>query len=449
MSPSLSPGAAEPTTDAKAPDASMMERWRPVVAAFNPRQPLSREEIDGLYVTRPQAPFRRVLDDLRFEPDHAPLFVICGSHGSGRSTELACLDRHLHEDRAVIEVDLDRALPEPVSPVALLLVLGLAALKAAEAWTADGQALAAAIRRLDAAVATLTPANAPQGLFPVAELIEDVGAVTSISSPHKTSRHSALGTHSMGQIIWHPEAGRAALEASDRARWAILRAVNHAFDTLQEAAGLPPVVLADDLDKLHHLDDLLQVLGDPKLLTALTVPLVLTGPVNLLHSDRFHEVRRHARVLPLYNLPVVKPDHAPDPTGIELLLETVHRRQVFFQLPKLWIDEAALPLLARGSGGCLRDFVGLLRAAALAAYNEGAATLKARNAEVAVRASRHMLEFTLTERSVQQLKAVLATGRPTDDPHFDELLFHNVVVCYPDQDLWYRPHEILVDWLNG
>lgn len=437
------------TTTPTHPDQAMLERWKPVVAAFNPRLPLSRLEIDPLYVTRPQAPHQRVLDDLLFEPEAHPVFVICGSHGSGRSTELACLDRHLHDQRALIEVDLDRALPEPVSTVSLLLVLGLAALKAAEAWTVDGQALAAAIRRLEAAVATLTPSENTPSIFPITELIEDVSAVTSISSPQKTSNHSAFGVHSHGQVIWHPQAGQLALNASDRARWAVLRAVNHAFRTLQDASGLPPVVLADDLDKLHHLDDLVRLLGEPKLLAALAVPLVLTGPVNLMHSDRFHDVRRHARLLPLYNLPVVTPSGEPDQDGIAMLMESVHRRQVHFQLPNLWIDEAALPLLVRGSGGCLRDFMGLLRAAALSAYNEGAATLKARNAEAAIRAWRHVLEFTLTEHAVQQLKAVLETRRPTDDALFDELLFNNIVVCYPEQNLWYRPHELLVDWLTN
>jgi len=43
---------------------------------------------------------------------------------------------------------------------------------------------------------------------------------------------------------------------------------------------------------------------------------------------------------------------------------------------------------------------------------------------------------------------VLRTGQLGGDEELYDLLFENYVVCYPDGDLWFRPHEVLVDYLR-
>ena len=52
----------------------------------------------------------------------------------------------------------------------------------------------------------------------------------------------------------------------------------------------------------------------------------------------------------------------------------------------------------------------------------------------------------LDEASLAILQRVRDKG--TLPAQGDTLLFQNIVVCYANGDLWFRPHEAIVDWLE-
>jgi len=70
----------------------MMQRlslnfWRPIVAAFDPRRSLTPDAVEALYVERPKAASNRIFEELQLDGDGGSLFLLCGSRGSGKTTD--------------------------------------------------------------------------------------------------------------------------------------------------------------------------------------------------------------------------------------------------------------------------------------------------------------------------------------------------------------------------
>ncbi|MEO1272666.1 MAG: hypothetical protein AAFX99_31650, partial [Myxococcota bacterium] len=388
-------------------DRESLERWKPVVRAFDPRRPLQREEIDTLYVRRDRAPSHEVLRRLSFDQDEAPLFVMCGSRGSGKSTELARLEKAFDDQRIIARVDLMGALPRPYSSVGLLMALGLVALRMCQDWEADTtRAYTKASKTLEEAFEAImaTQDNSSGKSLNIAKLVASIGGLVAVSSPEPVTKVLAGASAAVAgatQFVWTAGSGQAALTASDEASVALLQAVNEAFELARQCttsanspeAAWPALLLADGLDKLVALQDIIDVLNNPKLLSGLNVPLVLTAPINLMHNTEFNAVRQFASPLPLYNLPVVDKDHDEhEGTGAELLKEVCQKRSGAYQLPDAWLADEALRSAIRSSGGSMRDFMELISKAAIEAAGDNATQLAPQHMQEAVKDFRHQLE---------------------------------------------------------
>jgi Cdc6-like AAA superfamily ATPase len=437
------------------------KHWKPIVRAFDPRQPLGPENVDKLYAPRPKSAAEQIVEELEYrETSEGALFLLCGSRGSGKTSELARIQRLVAEKRILLELDLQNALPNPLSTVSLVIALGFAGLLLVKAWVTDTRRTTRytdAEKKFQEALNGLSEETPQGGKLDVGKILEGLGttlaaagvalALTPVAIMGGTAAALAKGL----QLHWNTATTRSAVTASEGVRIRVASAVKFVFDTLHELSGRPVLILADGLDKLSDQSQLVQVLNEPKLFDELGIPLVLTGPVNLLHSTEFNALRNIAIQAPLYNLVVHDPNATPgvSPPGIGTLEDLLHRRCLQYGLPQGWYEESAIREMATASGGSIRDFIELVRNAAKLAAKRKEAIITDAHADEAIKDLRIRLQLPLNEHAVKQLKGVLRTMRVTADPECEKLLFNNYILCYPNGDLWYRPHELLVKWLTA
>lgn len=434
--------------------------WRPIVRAFDPRQPLEPDNVDKLYAPRPKSAAEQIVEELKYrDTSEGALFLLCGSRGSGKTSELARLHRMTADERILLQLDLQNALPNPLSTVSLVIALGFAGLLLVQAWTrkdADKQIAEDARQKLQDALNGLSEDTGQAGKLDVAKILEGLGKTLAVAGltlglmPAAIMGGTAAALAKGLQLQWNTGATRNAVNASEGPRIRVASAVNHVFETLRALSNRPVLILADGLDKLSDQRQLVQVLNDPKLFAELNIPIVLTGPINLLHSTEFNALRNIACPAPLYNLVVHDGDDPVlTPPGIATLENLLQRRCVQHDLPRDWYEETAVRKMASASGGSIRDFIELIRNAAKFAAKRKEARIATEHADEAIKDLRLFLQLPLNEHAVKQLKIVLRTKRATADEECEKLLFNNYILCYPNGDLWYRPHEALVQWLNA
>ncbi len=436
----------------------LIDLWRPALKALDPWRELSLAEIEALYAEREPAPYKSLATDLRIaDPPSSLKVILCGARGSGKSTELTRLAHELRSEFCVVHTDLAAGLPEDAGTLAVVTLLGVAALHAIETWAGpDAVPSSEEVRsgsRLQSALDRFGEA-APR----VKTLLDGIAGVATLFNPAVGAANTGAGAMvNAGAQVRHglargPLQGRLAAEGRDDAK-AVVDAVNEVFAELQALAGRPPLLLADGLDKRTGVDEVQLALGDDELLRDLQAPVVLTGPVNLRHDPRFRAVPGGFRLALLYNLPVCARgrdgDAAPAQAGLAILRDLYNRRHTAARLPAGLCSDEIVERAALMSAGIVREFLGLLHGACKHAIGESRQTLSFMDIEAAIKARRLELEGYLNEHHLAILARVLAKGTLPAGEDADTLLFENFIACYPNGDIWFRPHELIVDFVGG
>lgn len=442
----------------------LVEWWRPILKAFDPWRALTLDEIEALYAERQPLAYKQLATDLLIEQQPASLkIILCGARGSGKSTELTRLAHEVREDFCVVHTDLAAGLPEDAGTLAVVTLLGVAALHAIESW-ADPDKLSNNVEvrsgnRLQAALDQFGEA-APN----VKTLLEGISGIATFFNPAVGAALAAgsaaieaggaianAGTQVRHGLARGPLARRLAPEKRDDAK-AVVDAVNEILVELQALAGRPPLLLADGLDKRTGVHEVELALSDEYLLRELQAPLVLTGPVNLRHDPRFRRAPGNFRLALLYNVPVCERDRdgnvTPSESGPAVLLDLYAKRHAAAKLPEALCSAEIVERAALMSAGIVREFLGLLHSACKHAIGESRQTISFVDIEAAIKARRLELEGYLNERHLGILARVLAKGTLPASADADTLLFENFIACYPNGDIWFRPHELIVNFVE-
>ncbi|MCB9743821.1 MAG: hypothetical protein H6740_14570 [Alphaproteobacteria bacterium] len=428
-----------------------LEWWQEFNRRFDPFRRLGPDEVDALYAKRPQAPSQRVFDDeFLFDPANVRV-VLAGARGSGKTTEMLRLWKLLAAEgspAAPVYVDVAASLPEDASTLTWLPLVVAAVRVAADDWgapPAPGDPLGAALKafsvstdltaKLLGAVSKVSMWLGPQGQ--AAGVMAETAA-TSLSA----LREFARGTQELRQAVG--DENRLKAEA-------LIGALRVELERLNEAASRPAALLLDGLDKRPDLESVFNALQDADLLLDLPGSIVLSGPIELRHDTRFAALVMPGRfrAVPVHNLLVVHRDGQPESTGVDTLVELYKLRALEDRafgaidvLPLKLVKEAA-----KWSSGVIREFLELVRRTGLAARRAGRDRAEASDLEFAVTERRQQYQATLTAEEWDTLGEVLASGeRPR--AKVDQLLFTNVVACYHNHDLWFRPNELLVDYIH-
>lgn len=444
------------------PSNEIVDWWKPKLRALDPWRELEAHEIGALYAERETAPFKALALDLSVADCPAEFKVLlCGARGSGKSTELVRLAHEVTDRYCVIQTDLAEALPDSANTVAIVTLLGVAALHAIQSWSdpdhvgGDHGGGQHGARMLDAALKRF-------GDVSVADLLAGVSAVVTMLNPLAgtvigagtgVAKAAGAGTSKLRHAFARgPLEGRLAPEQRDDAL-AVVEAVNTILAELEALAGRPPLLLADGLDKRTGVAEVELALSDEHLLRELQAALVLTGPVNLRHNPRFRAVPGNFKLSLLYNVPVC--ERADDGTvsvasaGVGVLADLYERRRKAATLPDDMIEAVIVERAAQMSAGIVRDFLGLLSGACKHALQAGRKIVSMGDLELAIKSQRLEMEGYLDQHAINTLHRVLAKGIVPSTEDADTLLFENFIACYPNGHVWFRPHELIVDFVRA
>lgn len=452
------------------PSPELIAWWKPKLRALDPWRQLGFDEIEELYAERETAPFSKLASSLAVAEQPAEIKVIlCGARGSGKSTELVRLAREVQDHFCVIEADLGRGLPEDGGTLAIVTILGVAALHAIARWSAPGEGGAEiatpaevvppskGARQLESALKRFGEA-----VPAIAELVSGVGSVVTLFAPGTgaalkaagvAGKAAGVGASKLSDALGRgPLGGRLKPEQIDDAR-AVVNAVNTILEELRELAGRPPLLLVDGLDKRTGFDDVELALSDEHLLRDLDAALILTGPVNLRHDPRFRAVPGGLRLSLLYNIPVRERDGqdraVPGEAGVAVFRDLYARRQAGADLPEDMIATELVERAADLSSGIVRDFLRMLHAACENALEGGRRQVSEGDLDAAVKAQRLEMQGYLNQGLIETLGRVLDKGTVPAGEKADTLLFENFIACYPNGNLWYRPHELIVEFVQA
>ena len=442
------------------PSRDLIDWWKPKIGALDPWRELGPHDIDDLYAERQTAPYQDLARQL-LVIDHPAQFkvLLCGARGSGKSTELVRLAREIERDYCVVQTDLGAGLPDSASTLAVVTLLGVAALYALENWSGpDAIPMELSSRgasKLDGALARFGHA------VPVSDLMKAVGGIVTLFAPGTGAAIGATGSvveaaskgsARLRSALTHgPLGDRLEPEQYEDARM-VVEAVNGILADLEHACGRPPLLLADGLDKRTSVEDVEVALRDEQLLREIDAPLVLTGPVNLRYDPRFRKTPGNFRLSILYNVPTrEQADNGAVrfcSTGIAMLKDLYARRRDAAGLADL-IPDAIVEKAAKLSSGIVRDFLRLLHAACMNAMSASRTAVVESDLEQASKTQRLEMQGYLSQGDIDTLRHVLDQRMVPETNKADTLLFENFIACYPNGDLWYRPHELIVEFVES
>lgn len=446
-------------------DRELLEYWRRTLTALDPWREIQPSEVDALYANRPHSPHADLATHLRIKSPATDIKVLfVGARGAGKTTELTRLAHNLHDDFCIVQTDLHTGLPEEAGTLAIITLLGAAAVRAIQVWSSPDGDIAAMIaaspaqKRLDAALHLFgdtipSLASLVQAVAPVVTLIEPAtGSLMAVGGKAvATVAETMRKARPLRRLLSRdPLRARVGLDRLDDAQ-EIVSAVNGILAELADKAGRPPLLMAEGLDKRKDLSEVESALADAELLRDLAAPLVLTGPVILRHTPRLRGLPGAFRFSLIYNMPVCHPifDDAatPDqpPPGIAVMLDLYRRRHRAAKLSPDLIDDRLVEHAALMSSGIVRDFLEFLHAAGRAAFDGGRRHIIAEDLEAALHRTRLEMTGFLNEHHYQLLGGMLAKGVLPVNEDANILLFENFIACYPNGDAWFRPHELIID----
>ncbi len=439
--------------------------WEAVHAAFDPWKPVRDP---ALFVERDPAhnPAHRVGEMLR-RPYGDRRFLLVGTPGNGKSSELFHLATGLLDERLVVLLDVydhfervvgDPAAADRVQPWELLGLVGLAVLRAAEErfghpWGDEPKRLARALARLrgDEGDAPEVDVGRLVGAMAVLAggVLSPAAAPVALAAVHAAEKAGPA-------LRWNFPLGlpgQRARSDQDGEVQALLHVVQGIVRGLQQAYGRRLVLVVDGLDRVRDDEALRRLFVDSSILSEIGCDAVFTASIPLLH--RHAQGVRGFAVEELANIPVL--DHA-DPRragpGLAFFRTLVDKRLAAlragaerggYAVPEAPFPREVVDLLARFSGGVVRDFVKLVQVAVDPAWDADAAAFDRAMAERAIDELRRLKETRLTSDEIDLLEKVAADPDhrlPGDETAY-RLLRDLRLLPYPNEHTWYFPHPLL------
>ncbi len=421
--------------------------WEVLWDRFDPGRPPERS---AQRAPRPNGSAPAILRDLE-RPLGTPRVLLCGTPGTGKSTELLRVGEARAGDDLVVLIDLASFFEHAVGDVTALqrlttweigLIIGLALVHAGEnmpgfAWdpkllTALGRAWKSLAERVGdtepdmQALARKLPVMTSGGARS--------GGLNASGSPQQASSWPlGLGT------------GRVELSSQDPRVRTLAGLLRRLVDGLR--VFRPVLLILDGLDHVQDDARIRHLLFESSLISDLPCGQVLAAPFSLRRGDLNRAVGRYT-INTLYNEAVLDPaapaHHGP---GIELFGEVFHRQAGdITELPDEVLEEPLLRRLAYHSGGRLRDFAHSMRLLAERAWDQDLHVVPPTLVAQVLDERRRSLEAGLHSGHVALLRGVVldqSHGLPADH-EAQTLLADGRLLVYAGDSEWYFPHPLLL-----
>ncbi|MFO7565445.1 MAG: hypothetical protein R6X02_22580 [Enhygromyxa sp.] len=418
---------------------------------FDPAEPVSQATL-GQFMERQGESAETICEDLQLGLEPLGKWVITGSVGCGKSSELVKLAELLRDDYAVVPLDLPNSVArvDMLQPAEILFLIGAATVKAArELW---GHEIAVASQdRLIKAFSGLV-SDRDLDLHSVFEgvalflgdlIVPGAGKVAAAATQsaelaRQRRRPSALGGKTRPLQEGEPDLQRL-LEALDL--------------ILQEVRGSyrAPVILVDGLDKLLELSKIRDLFVATRTLCEPACVIVYTGPITLMLAPEWKTTGDHFRRVRLSNL-VVRPPCVAD---VEIpgeriegdrgrLRDLVRLRLATRSLKVAEVFDAdSLDLLIDASGGLIRDLVHLVNRAVRCALKRDAGRISIEDVRSARDELRKDMDVSLNTMLREELSHVERLGEPSGRPEAHQLLLWGYVLPYTNGRVWFEPHPLV------
>ncbi len=408
-------------------------------------------------------------------------YLVAGTIGNGKTSELYRLASHLTDTRLVIYVDLyrhfeqtvgDPAAMDRLEPWELLGLLGLVIVRAGE--DRFGHEWGEELKRLGTALDDLRKSNDDEGAsLDLASLARGIAvAAGGVAGAALGGPIGALVAGKIGDTA--TEAGLAVIKAAaDATDWkwsiglserklrrdgepevkALVAAVNSLIMALQREYVRRLVLVVDGIDRVRDEQRLRSLFVDSSLLSELVCDAVVTGPEFMLHG--ISQEIRYFKSIELCNVPVLdRNDPARIGPGLGFFRELVDKRVAAVRrqsrpaselLPADPFPDEVVERLAYYSGGVVREFIRMAHAVAGEAWEANAPSVTLAMVDVVLDEFRSAKQTRLTIGEIELLYGVMTDrehGLPSDATAF-ELLRQQRLLPYPNDNPWYYPHPLL------
>ncbi len=437
------------------------ERWRRLYNLFDPTLRLELQDHD-LFVRRPGAVAEEIADDLSLglEPDGK--WVVCGSTGSGKSSELVHLGGLLHASHLVVGLDLPGSVArvDQLQPAEVLFLVGAAVVRVAKddwAFEVDPgltSELLSAFRGLlssEGHNVDIGKLLSGVALFAANLAAPGTGAVAGAASGAATTATGAIGDRArvslrsgakLGGLTKPSKEGEPDFERLRQAVDAVLDAVRQ---------KRPPVILVDGLDKLLELSTIRDLFATNRILALPRAQVVYTGPITLMLATEWQAAGGAFKRQRLTNVVSRRPEltriDISDETvdaGRRALAEVVARRLQRLDLKISDVFEpGGLEALTEASGGLLRDLIHLVNRGIRWTLRNERGRLGKRAVRAAIEEVSKEYEITLNTLRVEELMHVRKHGEPSGAERANDLLLDGYVLPYSNGRVWFEPHPIL------
>lgn len=378
-------------------------RWRALLQQFRPEVPPTDM---SLYVRPALSCAEEIERDLVLDHTACMKFLLVGSRGGGKSTELRAISGLLRKNFTLAEIDLDQSgvTASTVSAYDLQYIAALALLKhlppsdaarlfndlaivyAGREHRSELGELSAALDGLAGFTGTLAGAAAASGLM--------AGAAPVLTG-------AAAATSATGIALRLVTGSGVVAETSPRGR-KIQKISNEIVAAVRSATSRPICVLIDGLEKINGEsgDRFREVFEQTRLLADARWSAVIAAPPCTLSETNCVDGRGFS----------TRPVWGFGPGDLSHVKDLIRRRFALAQVGDMDINDLGLTKIAKASGGLPRHAVMATRGAILAAAGDDAENLGEKHVDAGISALADSLGRGLNAAHIEQLGAVMSSG---------------------------------------
>ncbi len=402
-----------------------------VLRHFDPKTPLSGQDLRTWFVDRQSSPRRRLEIALR-NMDDAQKVLFVGHRGSGKTTELNKLAGEIDDKYVTIGFNaLDITGRATLRYEDLMLVLSTQITRYCIENNLIGRPLTDPLKE-----GWVTLADWWRQVVAGLDIVPRIGDINTFATLNTLLGEIEIGAtqSAFTREQLNQQVDRQMPELIRRLNWVIQEAQAHLNPKrlLLIVEGLDKV----DLEAARHI-----FRDHAPTITALNAAMIFTFPLALRYSDDYQTVRRNFhRDEFLNNITVSSHDGQADSLGIRTLGQVITKRMV----PSLMAD-AALEQIVTASGGIPLELVKLVGGAAIYALerSEQAERIELVDAQNAIKDLRRELAANLSLAEWALLNQRHSDRILSNEPAVQQLLYKGALIEYANGLPWCDVHPAL------